>query len=149
VLAPVNSMRDRTLDQQCTVTKPGLSFISSALASELLMNLLHHPLREGCPASEKKDQLEENALGKIPHHIRGTISDFNVSLYYGKAFDQCIACSEFVVRRYLEKGEGFLLEVINNPNYVHEVTNLKELLDQEVTFESIEVEDGEEIVVIK
>jgi ubiquitin-like modifier-activating enzyme ATG7 len=51
VLAPANTMKDRTLDQQCTVTRPGLSFVSSGYASELLINLLHHPEREGCPAS--------------------------------------------------------------------------------------------------
>lgn len=45
ILVPSNTLADRTLDQQCTVTRPGLSYISSAMASELLISLLHHPLK--------------------------------------------------------------------------------------------------------
>lgn len=57
-------MKDRSLDQQCTVTRPGLSFVSSAYASELLVSLLHHPLRHGAPAHDEPSKLPETDLGK-------------------------------------------------------------------------------------
>jgi len=44
IVTPQNTMKDRTLDQMCTVTRPGLSFVSAAYASELYISLLHHPL---------------------------------------------------------------------------------------------------------
>ena len=75
VVAPDNSTRDRTLDQQCTVTRPGLAPIASALAVELMVALLHHPDRHHAPADAPAEPMaavrsSERPLGLLPHTLR-------------------------------------------------------------------------------
>lgn len=68
------------------MTRPGLSYLASAYASELLISLIHHPLRNGAPASDEVPKLEYTDLGILPHFLRGQLSDFDVKIFYGKAF---------------------------------------------------------------
>ena len=39
----VQSTINRSMDEQCTVTRPGLAPIAAAMAVELAVGLLHHP----------------------------------------------------------------------------------------------------------
>uniref|UniRef100_A0A7S1TYZ5 THIF-type NAD/FAD binding fold domain-containing protein n=2 Tax=Phaeomonas parva TaxID=124430 RepID=A0A7S1TYZ5_9STRA len=49
VVAATNSLSNRTLDQMCTVTRPGLAPLASALAVELCVSMLQHPQRHRAP----------------------------------------------------------------------------------------------------
>ena len=117
------SLSDRTLDQMCTVTRPGLAAIASATAVELLVSVVQHP--QGCvtfdsstcrplalivfwvisvkapaPPPDFKDDGEEAAyksvLGIVPHQLRGFLAQFRTLPIVGAAYDKCTGCSEAV-----------------------------------------------------
>ena len=118
VVAPRDSLTDRTLDQACTVTRPGVSMVAAAYACELLVSVLHHPQGALAPANGSC------ALGSVPHQLRGFLSQWSNMALYGASFDRCVACSNAVVREYLARGFDFLLEVFNNPTYLEAVSGI-------------------------
>ncbi|XP_048742795.2 ubiquitin-like modifier-activating enzyme ATG7 isoform X2 [Ostrea edulis] len=141
VVAPGNSLRDRTLDQQCTVSRPGISYMAAALAVELLVSILQHPQLGEAPADSSANDEHLNkefgcSLGLIPHQIRCFMSRFQQILPACRAFDKCTACSKTVIQQYREDGFTFLRRAFNEPSYLEDLTGLtqmhQETLDAEV-----------------
>ena len=100
VVAPLDSLKDRTLDQQCTVTRPGLSLLASSLVVELFVSLLHHPDGIRAPADINRhpsEPIDSSCFGLLPHQIRGYLTHFSNSLVVGQSFDKCTACSSKVI----------------------------------------------------
>lgn len=129
VVAPQNSMKDRTLDQQCTVTRPGLAPIAGAVLVELLVGLLHHPDGNQAPAlaDDAEDHQGLRGLGALPHQVRGSLRTFANANITGEAFPQCTACSACVVDAYKEGGFDMLLQAFNKPDFLEDLTGLTEL----------------------
>lgn len=150
VVAPGDSTRDRTLDQQCTVSRPGMSMVVGAVAVELLVTLLHHPDGGFAPAdiSAKDDHFtveSASPLGLVPHQIRGFLSRYHTILPASQAFDKCTACSAVVLKHYKEHGFAFLLKVFNEPNnFLEDLTGLTQLHQQTHDMEVWEMSDDDE-----
>lgn len=121
VVGPRNSTNDRSLDQMCTVTRPGLSFLSSSMAVELLVSLLHHPDIHRAPHNA------ETALGILPHQIRGNFGGFSIMTYYGTAFSKCTGCGQKIVEEYLERGFELIEAACNDADFLEEICGLKNL----------------------
>ncbi|KAK4487741.1 hypothetical protein RD792_005595 [Penstemon davidsonii] len=138
VVAPIDSTSNRTLDQQCTVTRPGLAPIASSLAVELLVGILHHPsgiFAKAEFANSIEASSSEQPLGILPHQVRGSLSQFSQMLLVGHASSSCTACSSIVVSEYRKRGLEFILEAINHPTYLEDITGLTELKKSAGSFE--------------
>ncbi|XP_045165105.2 ubiquitin-like modifier-activating enzyme ATG7 [Mercenaria mercenaria] len=148
VVAPGNSTRDRTLDQQCTVSRPGMSYIASALAVELLVSVLQHPDRGCAPGDtgQGDDFLDADScpLGLVPHQLRGFLSRFQQIMPASRAFDKCTACSKMVVEQYKSSGFDFLLNAFNEPNFLEDLTGLTQMHQETADAEVWDYDDEEE-----
>lgn len=137
VIGPGNSQRDRTLDQQCTVTRPGLAQIASGLAVELMVALLHSPMRQRTPAlcpagsneaegvSSMESEVKEDGCEPLPHQIRGVLGKFAQVNPVCSSFQHCTACSPAIVKKYRPDAcsEGGEVEGSCFADFVEEVCN--------------------------
>ena len=122
------SVKDQTLDQQCTVTRPGVAAIASALLVELLVSLLQHPDGAAAPAPvSQSDDQNDHPLGLVPHQIRGFLSTFENITIHGRSYPCCSACSDNIVGAYKSQGWEFVQKALNEPGYVEELSGLKEV----------------------
>ncbi|KAE8224663.1 hypothetical protein CF319_g2469 [Tilletia indica] len=167
IVAPADSLRDRTLDQMCTVTRPGLAPIAAASAVELLVSVLQH--KEGIHAAPPPLPTSSSSggggggggnnsaaassggvLGAVPHQIRGFLSAFSSMLIVGPAYDRCTACSSAVVQAYREGGDQMLFDAFGEEGYLEKLTGLDKLkaetdglLDEELDWDEEDEEEGE------
>ena len=117
-------MKDRTLDQQCTVTRPGLAQIASGLAAEMLVALVHAPV---------EDSGDEVELGveQVPHQIRGFLHNFEQMLPHCQSFVNCTACSEAVVSEYRKVGAfDFVRRICDDPLSLQDISGLTKLMER-------------------
>lgn len=141
IVAPADSLTDRTLDQMCTVTRPGLAPIAAATAVELLASLLQHPEGLYSPAPPtttaaagadlNSDQEGINSvLGLVPHQLRGFLNQFRTMPLVGAAYDRCTGCSETVLKAYETEGFSMLLKAFNDAKYLETLTGLDKLFQE-------------------
>nr|XP_023019696.1 ubiquitin-like modifier-activating enzyme ATG7 [Leptinotarsa decemlineata] len=136
VTVPGNSMKNRTLDQQCTVTRPGVSQIAGALAVELAVSILQHKEGLYAPAfysTSPKSKIEDlegansSILGLVPHTIRGFLSPVNQIIPATPKYKNCVACSEMIIKEYKTKGIDFLLKVFDSSKHLEEISLMPDM----------------------
>ena len=121
-------MTDRTLDQQCTVTRPGIAAIASAMLVEILVSLIQHPLGASAPASsDTTEDRGDHPLGLVPHQIRGYLSNFQNIMIKGKSYDCCSACSDNITRAFKSEGWQFVRKALNEKGFVEDLSGLAEV----------------------
>jgi ubiquitin-like modifier-activating enzyme ATG7 len=130
VVAPTDSLKNRTLDQQCTVTRPGLAGIAASFGVELMATIIQHKKGLNAPFISGDDSdAEKSCLGEVPHQLRGFVSGFKTMSIHGLCYKQCTACSPVVIEKYGSNGFDFIYSVLTDPSYLERVTGLDSLLD--------------------
>lgn len=124
VVAPSDSLTDRSLDQMCTVTRPGGALMASSLAVELLVSILQHPEKQSAPAGDG------TKFGEVPHQIRGFLHTFNQSKLSIPSYKHCSACSEGVVELYNNEKWEFVKKCLNSTDYLETVCGLKQVQEE-------------------
>lgn len=137
IVAPENSTRNRTLDQQCTVTRPGLAPIASSMAVELMVSLLHHPKQQAAaapggggsaitggsamfsPTASRDDPSSSGPLGIIPHQIRGSLVSYTMMTPTVPAFKHCTACAASVIEAYKKDNVELVYNTCKSPDGVY------------------------------
>jgi ubiquitin-like modifier-activating enzyme ATG7 len=138
------SLSNATLDQQCTVTRPGVAPLASSLLVELLVSILQHPSRAraapppapGAPTPTAQAPVPSHPslpapfvhpLGTIPHTIRGYLSTFSNLQVTGQPYSCCSACSDVVLKAYEADPWDFVQRALDEKGWVEEMSGLKEV----------------------
>ncbi|KAL1948012.1 hypothetical protein VTO73DRAFT_12087 [Trametes versicolor] len=157
IVAPTDSLTDRTLDQMCTVTRPGLASIAASTAVELLVSMLQHPDGAHAPAPPPQTNGQDSAtaaaaaaeaesiLGIVPHQLRGFLAQFRNVPIVGPAYTKCTGCSETVLSAYEKQGFDMLLRAFNETDYLPALTGLDKLYEEaQAALEADDLVDAEE-----
>lgn len=144
VVAPSDSQTDRTLDQMCTVSRPGLAAIAGATAVELMVSILQHPhtqsaLSETTDDDEKDSEryADTTSDGKykpvhdesvaLPHQIRGNLGSFTSHTMESQAFEQCTACSPPILSAYEHNGADLVCAACDDPSCLEHISGVQAL----------------------
>ncbi|KAJ6595840.1 hypothetical protein DFH09DRAFT_1135756 [Mycena vulgaris] len=131
IVAPADSLTDRTLDEMCTVTRPGLASIAASTAVELLAAVLQHPDGHHAaappPNSDPSALVGAGVLGLVPHQLRGFLAQFRNLHIVGAAYSRCTGCSEAVLNAYETEGFDMVLKALNDDKYLQRLTGLDQL----------------------
>ncbi|CAR27221.1 ZYRO0C11726p [Zygosaccharomyces rouxii] len=138
VVAPKDSLTDRTLDEMCTVTRPGVALIAASQAVELMVSIF-----------QLKDNTDESILGDVPHQIRGFLNHFSTLKLETPAYDHCSACSPQVVEACREAGWDFVKAALDDHTYIERLCGLSKVQEEaDKVVQEWDDEEDEEIEVL-
>lgn len=127
-VGPRDTMSTRTIDEKCTITRPGISNIASAIAVEFYVDIIR---------------------GAANHHMtRFNFTDMQFIQHKTYKHPMCCCCSLEIVSELSDKGYKFIKEVESQPSTIVDLSgyvedefldgDLESLPDIDIDTESIE-----------
>lgn len=111
--------------------------MASGYAVELLVSLLQFPEPHEASSNAK------SRLGKLPHQIRGNISNQETFTLSGTAFENCTCCSERILKKFEEDEFEFVKMACNSPKELERISGLLEMKEIAETIEDFSFSDDE------
>ena len=106
----------------------------------LVISLLHI---EADTPSNNVTPNSNNAVGLIPHQIRGFLGSYSNMLIHGHAYDRCTGCSSHVIDGYREDPFAFVLKACSNSTFLEDITGLSDLKNEVVDFDICAVDSDD------
>lgn len=146
VVAPSDSLSDRTLDQMCTVTRPGVALMASSLAVELLVSILQHPDKQYATTNNSQNSTN---FSEVPHQIRGFLHNYSQTKLQMPNYKNCSACSTYVLDKFKEDGWVFVRNCLNDVQYLENICGLSKVQEEaelasEELLKDLEVDDDDD-----
>lgn len=123
-IAPRDSVSSRTIDQKCTITRPGISTIASAIAVEMFVDIVKG--------------LHEN------DQIRFHLSDMNFQRHPTVRNEKCCCCSIEMISEITEKGYRFVEEIKCDPSILEYLSDYNDNEDDAVSLQDYKVDSAVE-----
>lgn len=115
VNAPGDSSIDKTLDQMCTVTRPGLAPISAGVAVELMVDLV------------QTEECERGDSESLPQQIRGYLNGYKQGKFHNVKFENCVGCSKPILEA-VKTWDGLQKLLKGDDGGVERLSGLSDLL---------------------
>lgn len=115
VLELNDTTKNATMDKKCTVSRPGVSAMASAMVTELMV---------ACIATKKNKTNVLTDLDDIPQQIRGNVSTFETKCFHMEQSTLCMACSDTVHDTFKENPVEFINNVMTQKGYLTELLQL-------------------------
>ena len=100
--------------------------ISCGIAIEIIINSLHN-----------------NKIGPTPTFCRGVVgNNFDIQKYDNSRYENCTACSPYVIKEFLRNKKDFLVKILNNPNVLNKFSGFEDQVND------VNMEDLDSIIVM-
>ncbi|KAK8805375.1 hypothetical protein WA158_002031 [Blastocystis sp. Blastoise] len=159
VVVPRDSSQYLSMDQSCTITRPGLASIAAGIGVELYISSIHeintlpkqvekqkssdrtinneNNISSSTLSNEEENSIKQGYLGNIPDSIRFFLSSYSLCPQQSSSYSHCSACSESIQQDLYNNRINSIQCILCEDGYVESVVGLDSLKKKMDTLFSI------------
>lgn len=130
---PRDSRAGAPMDEICTVTRPGVVFLVGALAAELAITTLLHPLGAAAPHEAMDAVVFPSPFGAASHVTRAKIRGPSITTTGAPADPFCLTCGPTIQNEIALRGDAFLIDALTYPKTLEMLYSRRDAVDARMT----------------